>query len=130
MPESPIVYYTSTSPVYGKMTLNQYIETDVEERGNFTLAYVQNWMKKYNLSGTDLAIWVSPKKWVANMCDSPIPTTSCGASWLPVSQNTYRILHRLEIPPARRYYVPFLTQFGFTCNRDRTAHELSRPYVP
>ena len=62
--------------------------------------------------------------------DPPIPATSCGASWLPVSQNTYRILHRLEVPPARRYYVPFLTQFGFTCNRDRTVHELSRPCVP
>lgn len=26
------VYYTSTDPVFGKMTLNQFIETEVKER--------------------------------------------------------------------------------------------------
>lgn len=53
------VYYTSTDPVFGKMTLNQFIETEVKERGNYALADVQNWMRRYNL-------WERP-------CDMGIP---------------------------------------------------------
>ncbi len=60
------VYYTSTNPVYGKITFNQFIETEVEERGNYTEADVQRWIIKYNLFPNDKVIWVSPKKWVAN----------------------------------------------------------------
>ena len=48
------------------MIMMQFIETEIKERGNYTLAGVQNWMRKYNVSENDLAIWVSPKKWVAN----------------------------------------------------------------
>ncbi len=65
------LYYTSTDPVFGKMSLKQFIETEVKERGNYTLADVQNWMRRYNISGNDLAIWVSPKKWVANRYNLP-----------------------------------------------------------
>ena len=68
MPEKPRsvkVYYTSHDPAY-KMTLNQFIETEVHERGNYTLKEVQGWMRKYNLTGNDFALWVSPLKWVAN----------------------------------------------------------------
>ncbi len=62
----PEIYYTSTDPVFGKMTMKQFIETEVMERGNYTTADVQDWMRKYNLSMNDLAVWVSPLKWVAN----------------------------------------------------------------
>uniref|UniRef100_A0A6M3XIG7 Defence against restriction A C-terminal domain-containing protein n=1 Tax=viral metagenome TaxID=1070528 RepID=A0A6M3XIG7_9ZZZZ len=65
-PLSAKSYYTSTEPVFGKMTMKQFIETEIKERGNYTHAEVQNWIRKYNISENDLAIWVSPKKWVAN----------------------------------------------------------------
>ena len=38
------VYYTSTDPKFGKMTMNQFIETEVDERGNYTLAVVNYWL--------------------------------------------------------------------------------------
>ncbi len=61
----PEIYYTSHNPIF-KMTLNQFIETEVNERSNYPLEYVQEWMRKYNLTGSDLVTWVSPLKWVAN----------------------------------------------------------------
>lgn len=64
--DMPEIYYTSTDPVFGKMTIKQFIETEVDERGNYHLVAVYAWMKKYNLSKEDRVIWVSPKKWVAN----------------------------------------------------------------
>ena len=60
-PLSAKAYYTSSDPVYGKMNLKQFIETEVKERGNYTLAYVQNWMRKYNISDSDLVIWYLPR---------------------------------------------------------------------
>lgn len=60
------VYYTSSDPVFDKITMGQFIETEVEERGNYTHTEVKKWMGKYGLSMNDLAIWVSPLKWVAN----------------------------------------------------------------
>jgi hypothetical protein len=62
------VYYTSSAHT---MTLKQFIETEVQERGNYSLQDVKAWQQKYKISNTARMIWVSPKKWVANRYNLP-----------------------------------------------------------
>jgi len=44
---------------------SELIETEVEERGNYSTEEVEIWRKKYGLRPTDRVIWVSPSKAVA-----------------------------------------------------------------
>ena len=62
-----MVYYTSAKPVHFK----DIIDTEVNERGNYTHEQVDHWKKKYRIDDHDKAVWVSPKKWVANKYNLP-----------------------------------------------------------
>lgn len=44
----------------------EFIETEVKERGNYTLAEADAWAKKYGLKPVTVVKWASKKKWVAN----------------------------------------------------------------
>ena len=57
-----MMYYTSAKPV----SFHQLVETEVDDRGNYTHEQVNHWKKKYKIDDHDMAVWVSPKKWVAN----------------------------------------------------------------
>jgi len=47
------------------MNIAQFIETEVNERRNYTLEEVIRWIKKYHISSTSRLIWVSSNKAVA-----------------------------------------------------------------
>jgi len=61
-------FYTSSAHT---MTLKQFIETEVQERGNYSIQDVKAWQHRYNISDTARMVWVSPKKWVANRYNLP-----------------------------------------------------------
>jgi hypothetical protein len=54
-------YYTTS----GAMTMKEFIETEVEDRGNYPLSEVRGWIKKYGIKRDQQIMWVSPKKWRA-----------------------------------------------------------------
>jgi hypothetical protein len=56
-----MTYYTSAKPV----RFRDIVDTEVE-RGNCTHDQANHWKKKYGIDDQDKAVWVSPKKWVAN----------------------------------------------------------------
>jgi hypothetical protein len=61
------MYYTSAKPV----PFHEIVKTEVDERGNYTHEQVNHWKKKYKIEDQDMAVWVSPKKWVANKYNLP-----------------------------------------------------------
>lgn len=55
------VYFTTSRPI----TMSEFVEIEVEERGNYPIEEVRKWMRKYNLNNQSLVVWVSPKRYVA-----------------------------------------------------------------
>ncbi|MFH1637275.1 MAG: hypothetical protein ABIB71_02510 [Candidatus Woesearchaeota archaeon] len=47
-------------------SIKEFIELEVKERKNYSMAEVRRWMKRYGIRNEDKIIWVSDKKWVAN----------------------------------------------------------------
>jgi hypothetical protein len=54
-------YYTTSRP----MTINNFIEIEVEERDNYEIDEVVNWIKKYKITENDKLIWVAMKPYIA-----------------------------------------------------------------
>jgi hypothetical protein len=53
------------------MTMKEFIEIEVEERGNYTLPEIRIWMKKYHLTPKTEVIWVCKEPWQANRYNLP-----------------------------------------------------------
>ncbi len=49
------VYYTTSSP----MTIDEFIEIEVEERENYDIDDVNEWIVKYNIKPNTKIIWVA-----------------------------------------------------------------------
>ena len=62
-----IKYYTTSNPI----TLNEFIETEVNDRENYEIDEVNNWIKKYKISTNDYLIWVSTKPHIAARYEMP-----------------------------------------------------------
>jgi ribosomal protein S18 acetylase RimI-like enzyme len=56
-------YYNSHGKPY---SFKEFVETEVEERGNYRKEFVDEIAKKYNISGDDKVIWVTPDKHIAH----------------------------------------------------------------
>lgn len=54
-------YYTTSRP----MTINDFIEIEVEDRDNYEIDEVNNWIKKYKITENDKLIWVAMKPHIA-----------------------------------------------------------------
>lgn len=48
------------------VTFAEFIETEVEDRQNYTIQEIHNWRKKYNIQSWEECIWVTANKWIAN----------------------------------------------------------------
>lgn len=48
------------------MTMRDFIEIEVEDRQNYTLSEIRNWMRKYLLTLDTDVIWVTKEQWQAN----------------------------------------------------------------
>jgi len=56
------IYYSSHGQT---MKFSQFIELEVEDRQNYEMDDVQEWIDKYNIKDTDDCIWITPDKKVA-----------------------------------------------------------------
>jgi hypothetical protein len=54
-------YYTTSAP----MDIDQFKETEVEERGNYTKGQVNKWVKTYGVTKDSSLLWVSTKPHIA-----------------------------------------------------------------
>lgn len=54
-------YYTTSRPI----SIKDFIEIEVEERDNYDLSDVDDWIKKYKITENDKLIWVALKPHIA-----------------------------------------------------------------
>lgn len=60
--ESKIInYYTTSRP----MKMENFIETEVEDRENYEIDDVEEWIEKYNIDENSKLLWVTTKPWIA-----------------------------------------------------------------
>lgn len=57
-----VQYYTTSRP----MTINDFIEIEVEERENYDIDDVNEWIDKYNIKPNTRIIWVALKPYIAS----------------------------------------------------------------
>jgi len=58
---NPINYYTTSGP----MTMDDFIDIEVEERENYDLDDVNEWIEKYDIKSNDDIIWVALEPHIA-----------------------------------------------------------------
>jgi len=58
---SEVKYYTTSYP----MTIKDFIDIEVEERGNYELKDVQEWVEDYSVTPNTKLLWVATKPYVA-----------------------------------------------------------------
>lgn len=55
-------YYTTAKISF---TIIDFIETEVEDRDNYDIKDVNEWISKYHIKKNDKLIWVATKPWIA-----------------------------------------------------------------
>lgn len=58
---NPINYYTTSGP----MSMDDFIDIEVEERENYDLDDVNEWIEKYDIKSNDNIIWVALEPHIA-----------------------------------------------------------------
>lgn len=61
VPNTQKEYYTTSYPI----NIKQFVETEVNERGNYTRKEVKEWIKKYNIKTDTQLLWVTTTPWMA-----------------------------------------------------------------
>lgn len=54
-------YYTTSRP----MTINDFIDIEVDDRGNYDIDDVNEWINKYNIQPNTKIIWVALEPYIA-----------------------------------------------------------------
>ena len=54
-------FFTTSQPI----NIQQFIETEVKERKNYSITDVKRWIKKYFLDQNSQLLWVTTKPWIA-----------------------------------------------------------------
>lgn len=55
------LYYTTSKPI----SLSEFIEIEVEDRENYDIDDVNEWIEKYNIKSDAKLLWVAKKPWIA-----------------------------------------------------------------
>lgn len=55
------MYYTTSKPI----SLSEFIEIEVEDRENYDIDDVNEWIEKYNIKSDAKLLWVAKKPWIA-----------------------------------------------------------------
>jgi len=61
------IFYSTSSPI----TISEFIETEVDERGNYDIDDVNEWISKYGIKSNTNLIWVSDKPYIAARYSMP-----------------------------------------------------------